>query len=161
MADLTFAAMVCKPSCTNELKESIIESFGKAQRFYKKNRGKLLYEIDCDTPKAILEDFLRPYFDGTAFSRHREHYKNVLTRFNSYFDKLHMGTIDCFEAEVDRGFETEDIRTYNRLFNQFRGTLLNLVQLTAESIDIWYERTELWDWQYSLIFPELASERRV
>lgn len=161
MADLTFAAMICKPSSTNELKESIIESFDRAQCFYKKNRGKLFYEIDGDTPKAILEDFLRPYYAGTAFSGHREHYRNVLTRFNSYFDKLHMGTIDCFEAETDRGFETEDIRAYNRLFNQFRGSLLNLVQTTAESIDIWYERTGLWDCQYSLLFPELAPKRRV
>ncbi len=159
MLALTPQAKVCMPHYTNQLKESITKSFGKAERFYRKNRGKLLYEIGGDTPKAILKDFLRPYHEGTAFSCHREHYRNVLDRFNSYFDRLYQGTLNHLGERQDIIMHSHSIgellsgcsrkeeedRSYDRLFNQFRFILLNLVQTTAESIDIWYKRTELWD----------------
>lgn len=84
MTDLTFEATICRPHCTNELKESIDEAFRKAHRFYMKNRGKISYklkdditlfnfdlldfpginwygntlpDLEEDTPEAILKDF--------------------------------------------------------------------------------------------------------
>lgn len=83
-----------------------------------------------------------------------EHYSNVLMRFNLYFHKLHI-------AGINHLGDTKEDRAYDRLFNQFRASLINLVKLTAESIDIWYKRTNLWESKYSLMFPELASEERV
>jgi len=142
MGYLDFDMSLCLPSVTEESRESIVEVFDKVQEFYRKNRGKLLHEIDGDTPKAILEDFLGPHSEGTAFEDNRDHYRNVLGRFNRYFNKLHMGTIDHMG-------DTPEDRAYERLFNQFRFNLLNTVQLALESIDIWYDRTHKWETKYS------------
>lgn len=139
---LTFEMKLCLPHYREESRESILESFAKIKKFYDKNKGKLLHKIEGDSPKEILEDLLEPFLEGNVFEDHRDYYQVILFRFNRYFKKLHEGTIEHM------GNTEEDI-TYNRLFDQFRANLVNVVPLLCESTEIWYERTQLWEEKYS------------
>jgi len=102
-------------------------------KFHKKNRGKLLYVIDGDSPKKILEDLLGPYHEKTVFKDHRDHYSSIYNRINNYFAALHSETIQHMSG---------DDRAFDRLFDQFRSILIDKVPLICESIELWYKRAE-------------------
>ena len=141
LLDLEFS--LSQPPVTKEWKMDILKALEEVRIFYEKNKGKLLFSINGDTPKAILEDLLRPHIENSVFEGHQEHYRNVNQRFQTYFNKLLWGTIHHLG-------ETPEDRTYNRLVNQFRRSrsVLRKVPLIAETIDLWYERTALYNSGY-------------
>jgi hypothetical protein len=131
------AYWLCLPRVTDELKDSILEKFAQLEKFYDKNKGKLLYEIKGDTPKSILEELLKPYNTGTVFVTNPEYFQKVQERLDNYFCDLHMGTINHTD-------DTEEDKAYERLFNQFRFFLGHDIPRLCTCINDWHERTDIW-----------------
>jgi len=140
-----FEMNLCLPSVTNDLKQSILEQFAKIKQKYDLNNSYLKYEefkYNNLTIKNILEDLLKYYLMDKPFAVDETYYELILRNYLNYFYAVQKDSINYLNSSSKTDLHLE-------LFNLLRFEFFTLIQLTLDSIIIWYKRTNLWNTKYS------------
>ena len=140
-----FEMNLCLPSVTEDLKQSILEQFVKIKQNYDSNNSYSKYDefrYNNLTIKNIIEELLKYYMMNKPFEIDESYYERILRDYIDYFNAVQRDTINHMN-------NTEKSQLQEELFNLLRFKFSTLIQLTLDSIIIWYKRTNLWNTKYS------------